>query len=215
MGKRGKQTWSKKPLPVGTIKQRRRRKNSGSGWINVRFVKVRASGPKGRRWIPLAKYTWEQTYGPVPPGMRVVHADGNTLNDNPKNYRLMTAGEVIQLAHRLDWQMSDENRRGHKRREATAACNRLRGQVRRAISFLPTRWYLFDPVNRVVFDEPFRSRRKLAEKIGVQIELNGAIAARRLAELPYKFCRGHELEELPRSTIQRRPFAEAEKRNPS
>lgn len=195
-------------LPVGTIKLRRRRKSSGRGYIEVRFVKVRCDGPKGRQWIPLAKYTWERTHGPVPRGMRVVHADGNTLNDNPANYRLMTPGEVISLCHRLDWQMSDENRRGHKRRAATAECNRLRGQVRRAISFLPRHWYLFDATNRVVIDQPFRSRRKAARLLGVDIKLNGGISAKRLSALRYTFRRGHELAEFGRGVLQRKPLAE-------
>jgi hypothetical protein len=127
MGKRGKHDWSKDYLPVGSIRLRRRRRASGRVY-EVRFIKAKFKGPN--RWIPLAKHTWEQMHGPIPEGMRVVHADGNTLNDNPSNYRLMTAGEVICLWHRLDWEMSDLNRRGPKRREAVVAHNRLRRILR-------------------------------------------------------------------------------------
>jgi hypothetical protein len=190
MGKRGKQDWSKDYLPVGSIRLRRRRRASGRVY-EVRFIKSRFKGPN--RWIPLAKHTWEKTHGPVPSGMRVVHADGNTLNDNPSNYCLMTAGEVIKLYHRLDFEMSDLNRRGPKRRAATAAHNRLRGQIRRATSFLPTRWYAIDRQARLVINEPLRSRRRLAALFGVSIQVNGAISAKRLAQSPVEFVRGREL----------------------
>lgn len=190
-GKRSPRSRRRDALPIGRIKIRRRRRSSGKGFIEVRFIKVSDSGPKGRRWIPLAKYTWEQLHGPVPVGKRVVHVDGNTLNDNPTNYALMTAGEVIRHCHELDPLMSEENRLGQKRRQATAEHNRLRGRIRRATGFLPSRWYLVDIEQCIVVDQPFRSRRKLAAAFGVVIESNGAISAERLANLkPYEFRRG-------------------------
>lgn len=171
------------------------------------MIKVRKYGPIGRRWIPLAKFTWEQMHGPVPRGKRVTHLDGNTLNDNPANYGLLTPGEVINLYHQLDPVMSRENRRGEKRRGATAAHNRLRGQVRRATSLLPTRWYAANLADRIVYDEPFRSRRRLLARLGVQVEINGSISRRRQAALPFTMHRGHELLERFGRMFRREPFS--------
>lgn len=215
MGKRGKQTWSKKCLPLHTIRIRRERKVSGRGWCEVRYIKIRMGGPSGLNWIPLARFTWEQMHGPVPPGKRVVHLDGNTLNDNPANYGLLTAGEVIKLYHRLDREMSEENRRGRKRREAIAEHNRLRGQLKRAIGFLATRWYAADLPARVVYDTPFRSRRQLAAQFGLSIAINGAISGRRLSALPVTFHRGVELLERfgPRG-LARKPLPAAREEEP-
>lgn len=190
MGQRWKQDWSKDYLPVGTVRIRRRRRGR-NGVYEVRFIKAKFKGPN--RWIPLAKYTWEKMHGPIPAGKRVVHADGNTLNDNPANYKLMTAGEVICLYHRLDFEMSDLNRRGPKRRAAIAAHNKLRGQIRRATSWLPTRWYAIDRKAKLVINEPQRSRRRLASLFGVSIAVNGAISSKRLARLPVELVRGREL----------------------
>jgi hypothetical protein len=190
MGKRGKQPWSKKCLPLHSIRVRRERKSSGRGWIEVRMIKFRMGGKSGLNWMPLARFTWEQMHGPVPKGMRVVHLDGNTLNDNPANYGLLTAGEVIRLYHCLDREMSEANRWDPRRRAATAASNRLRGQVKRAIGLLPTRWYAADLPRRVVYDQPFRSRRQLAATFGLSVSLNGRLPRRKL---PVTFHRGREL----------------------
>jgi hypothetical protein len=126
----------------------------------------------------LAKFTWEQMHGPVPPGKRVVHADGNTLNDNPDNLVLMSPGEVAQLCHVLDPAMSEENYRGHGRRAATAEHNRLRGRIRRATEYLPTRWYLVDESRGVAYNDPHRSRRGLLLAYGIDpiaLPMNGRV----------------------------------------
>ena len=193
MGKRGHHNWSKACLPIGTIRIRTRRE--GRRTHSVRFIKVRVGGSKSSQWIPLARRTWELAYGPVPAGMRVCHMDGNTLNDDPANYGLLTAGEIIKLYHRLDPVMSEENRRGGRRRELVADHNRLRGRILRATSFLPTRWYAVNVRDRVIHNRPFRSRRQLlavfvpTERIG----LNGGISRRRLSRLPIQPVRGRDL----------------------
>jgi hypothetical protein len=59
---------------------------------------------------------------------------------------------------------------------------------------LPTRWYAVDEAAGVVYDEPFRSRRRLMAALGLETSgRNGAIAARRLAKLPLRFVRGAAL----------------------
>ena len=60
-----------------------------------RFIKVRDDGPPQRRWIPLARYLWELTYGPIPAGMRIVHVDGDVANDDLANLACMTGGEAL------------------------------------------------------------------------------------------------------------------------
>lgn len=171
------------------------------------MIKVRMTGPFSRRWIPLARYTWEQMHGPIPQGKRVTHLDGNTLNDNPANYGLLTPGQVINLYHQLDPVMSRENRLGEKRRSATAAHNRLRGQIRRATDLFPTRWYAANLAERIVYEEPFRSRRRLLARLGVHVEINGGISRRRRAALPFTIQRGHELLDKFGRAFRREPFS--------
>jgi len=154
---------------------RTRRRWQGRKHVEVRFIKVRNGGPKSGRWIPLAKFTWEQMHGTVPDGYRVVHLDGNTMNDNPANYGLMTSGEFIKHCHALDPAMSEDNRRGQKRREATAQHNRERGALLRHYRFLPHYWYPVDHDRRIVFNTPFKSRRLLFLNFGVQVPKNGVV----------------------------------------
>jgi hypothetical protein len=150
---------SRDPLPVGTVRIRRDRR------VRVRMVKVRADGPPAGRWVDLARWWWERNRGPVPPGKRVCHLDGNCLNDNPTNYGLLTAGEVIKLYHRLRPEMSRENRIACGR--ATTEHNKLRGRLRRLASFLPTRWYPVDHEQRQIHNRPRRERWQVLHDFGV------------------------------------------------
>ena len=50
MGQRGQQLWSRERVPIGTVRIRKHSKR-----CRVRMVKVRDDGPKGRRWITLAR----------------------------------------------------------------------------------------------------------------------------------------------------------------
>lgn len=61
-----------------------------------RWIKVRDDGPPAGRFVPYARYLWEQRHGPVPPGRLVVHADGDTMNDEPDNLILITQAENMQ-----------------------------------------------------------------------------------------------------------------------
>lgn len=167
-----KKDWSRDPAPLGSIRLRRRKRG---GKPNTRFIKVRMDGPPAKRWMPLATWSWIQCYGPVPAGKRVVHLDGNTLNDHPDNYGLMTAGEVIKLYHELDPEMSEENRRGEKRRQATSQHNRDRGAVTRATRWLPHCWYAVHHDRRVIVNEPYKSRRLLLLANGVTAARNGRV----------------------------------------
>lgn len=186
--------------PIGTIRVRRHNN------VESRFIKVSMQGKY--RWQMLARFTWEQMHGKVPAGMRVVHLDGNALNDDPTNYGVMTPGELIVHYHALRPEMSEENRRGTKRRQATAEHNRLRGQIRRATSWLPTRWYAVDPQRCVIYEVPYRSRTALMHDLGLLSakRKNGKIARKQLAKLPIEFRRGAELDAAEFCQFSRRPL---------
>lgn len=158
MGKRGSQPWSRDGLPIGTV---RVRKNSQRR--HARMIKVAADGPRGRRWITLARHWWLHNRGPIPAGMRVVHRDGDTLNDDPGNYILCGAGDVAYLAR--TWDPTLDERNACAVAIGTAKCNRDRSRVRRATSYLPGYWYAVDPARRVVVNDPHRSRIALYRHI--------------------------------------------------
>ncbi len=143
--------YSRAEAPLGAVRER----DAGNGQM-VRMVKIRMDGPPGARWIPYARWWWEQNRGPVPKGKRVCHADGDLLNDDPQNLVLLTPGQVISLYHRLDPEMS---RRNHVACGAAAARrNRETARLRRQTTWLPYQWYAVDFGSRVIHDD--RPRRK-------------------------------------------------------
>lgn len=148
MGKRGKHNWSKEKLPLGTV---RIRKKNGKRW---RMIKARHGGPISGRWVGLARHWWENNRGPVPDGMRVCHEDGDSLNDDPSNYVLLTAGDVVFVAHERDPEMSRRNYAAC--REATARMNREKAAIRRQKGWLDSRWYPVDQARRVIVNQPFK-----------------------------------------------------------
>jgi len=50
-----------------------------------RWIKVRDAGPLQGRYIPYARYLWEQAHGPVPEGWFVVHANNRSMDDRMEN----------------------------------------------------------------------------------------------------------------------------------
>ena len=81
--------WSKgmKPqysMPLGTITLRKY-KNYLYEWIKTE---------KG--WVRLAKYYWEQLYGPIPEGYMIRHINGNTLDCTIENLELVTRCENMK-----------------------------------------------------------------------------------------------------------------------
>lgn len=154
MGKRGRQPWSREELPVGTVRIRQHSKR-----CSVRMIKIRSDGPKGRRWITLARHWWLANRGPIPPGMRVVHRDGDVLNDDPANYALVTGGEVAKLARQWDPTLAERNASAVRR--AMQVHNAERSRVRRAAGYLPAAWYPVDFERGLVIDDPARSAVEL------------------------------------------------------
>lgn len=63
-----------------------------------RFIKTKGIVDGQHRWIPFARYVWEQANGPVPEGMFPVHSDGDTLNDELSNIEIVDrAGHLANM----------------------------------------------------------------------------------------------------------------------
>ncbi|MDD4888295.1 MAG: hypothetical protein PHU85_00050 [Phycisphaerae bacterium] len=104
----------------------------------------------------MARYWWLVNRGPIPPGKRVIHRDGNFLNDDPANYILGTAGDVAYLARVWDPTLDARNRSAAS--AATREHNRERSRVRRFLDWLPKFWYAVDPEAGEALNDPRRSR---------------------------------------------------------
>lgn len=101
------------------------RTRQGRGGYQQRVIKVRDEGPPQHRYIPYARYLWEQAHGPVPAGCHVRHANGDTLDDRLANLVLMTRSE--QLA----WLRQVHPEAEAKRRRRQGAARTERARVRR------------------------------------------------------------------------------------
>jgi hypothetical protein len=156
----------KDPMPLGTVVIRRDTSPSGRR-ICTRFVKVRDVGPAGRRWISYGRWWWEKNKGPVPPGKRVLHKDGDCLNDKPSNFVLGTPGMNFIIAHKRDPQWSrDQHRR------AAAGCaefNRRNGRAFRAKNFLKNYWYPVVDEMSVILNIPIRKRKRVLAYFGADV----------------------------------------------
>lgn len=156
----------KDPMPIGTVVIRRDTAPSGRR-ICTRFVKVRNGGPPGRRWISYARGWWLKNRGPIPPGKRVLHKDGDCLNDEPSNFVLGTPGVKLVIAHKMDKTWSRDQ---HAR--AAAGCaelNRRNGRAFRAKHFLKNYWYPVVDEMSVILNIPFRKRKRLLGSFGVDV----------------------------------------------
>lgn len=183
----GKKDWKRDAYPLGAIQIRRGKSKDGA-----RFIKVTHLGPKPKRWKPLARWWWEKNKGPVPAGMRVCHKDGDTLNDDPSNYALMTAGEVIQLYWRVRKGVKEKNR--ERASKGTAAANRDRGVINRALRLLPTRFYCVDPERRLIYNRPHRKLWMVMKDAGLVDDPQHWRLFRKIAGASrFQFVRGSEL----------------------
>lgn len=152
---------SKVELPLGAIVVRM--KNG----VRARFVKIRMDGRSGRRWVQYGKWWWEKNKGPVPKGTLVLHADGDTMNDDPGNFLLGTPGTKLVLAHKRSEKWSRDQ---HAR--AAAACgdwNRKNGRINRAKNFLKDYWYPTVESMGVILNVPFRKRKRLLASFGSDV----------------------------------------------
>lgn len=60
----------------------------------LREIKVEGRNKNGSFWRTYSRVVWEKHNGPIPKGMKVLHIDGDQLNDDISNLRLVTAGEL-------------------------------------------------------------------------------------------------------------------------
>lgn len=158
-----------KQLPLGTVRVRME-----GGEPSWREIKVGMTGPIQRRWMAYARWWWLQNKGPIPEGMRVLHLDGDSMNDDPENLLLGTAADNVFLAHERDPAMSEANY--HSRRRATAEHNRLRSRIRRAAGWLDSKWYPVDLTARVVHNRPVKRRYQVWAAVGFdagKVQRNG------------------------------------------
>ena len=49
-------------------------------------------------WRPVSQVIWEKLHGPIPKGHIVVYIDGDNMNDDPSNYRLVSRAEMARNA---------------------------------------------------------------------------------------------------------------------
>jgi len=131
--------------PLGSISVRNdslprrlrgRKRRNGQPWPRRqrRFIKVRDFGLPQTRWVPVARYFWELAYGPIPPGMSVVYADGDSMNDSLANYRLVTRAERLALQKKNNPKMIPMARRaaGRAAKKRHAAARHMRRFTRAA-----------------------------------------------------------------------------------
>jgi hypothetical protein len=157
-------------MPLGTVVIRVRSRRG----LRARYVKVRNDGPPGRRWILYSRWWWEKNKGPVPKGKLVIHQDGDSLNDDPKNFMLGTPGTKLVIAHTRDPKWSKEQHR--RAADACGKLNRDRARINRATNFLKEYWYPVVDGMSVIFNIPFRKRKRLLEAFGADVTrypLNG------------------------------------------
>lgn len=138
-----------KVSPIGTIRIQRTK-----GAKPRRLIKVSNEGSTGARWITYARWWWTKHMGPVPAGKRVIHVDGDTLNEEPSNYAVVSAADVAFLAHERDPKMSERN--FARMRIGAARHNHFRAVTDRLLRFYPNAWYAVDFENKVIRMDPSR-----------------------------------------------------------
>jgi len=115
---------------IGQTRVRCVRCRRGRGnWKQV-WIKIRDDGPMHQRWIPFGRHVWQRLHGPVPPGMLVVHANGDTLDDDPANLRLISRRELPAWLRTIRPEMES------RRRAAVTRATRRRGHARRELRAL-------------------------------------------------------------------------------
>jgi len=84
---------------LGTVTMRKDRAGP------IRFIAVAGQTPQRHKWIPYAIYLWEKENGPVPAGFLVRHMDGDRLNDDLSNLKIVDRREHIAVmkANNPNW----------------------------------------------------------------------------------------------------------------
>jgi len=102
------------------------------GKIN-QYREIKVSGiMQGRhKWIPYARYLYEQKYGPIPKGHFPVHRDGNSMNDDIDNLQVVDRGGHLALQMQRDPNMLKKCRRNASKalRKKWAAYRRRKAKL--------------------------------------------------------------------------------------
>lgn len=85
--KKGNVPWDK--APVGTVSV------TAEGRV---LKKVSDDGAQWDRWKCVSRLAWEESNGPIPEGMCVIHKDGDSRNNDTGNLALVTRSELLQLS---------------------------------------------------------------------------------------------------------------------
>lgn len=73
-------------VPVGTIVV-----------ATVGYHKIKLGEPD--KWMLYARYLWEQEHGPIPEGHKVIHINGDRLDDRIENLELVKDSELSRINH--------------------------------------------------------------------------------------------------------------------
>ena len=102
------------------------------GRIN-QYREIKVSGIiQGRhKWIPYARYLYEQKYGPIPKGHFPVHVDGDSMNDELDNLRIVDRKGHLALQMQRDPNMLKKCRRNASKalRKRWAAYRRKKARL--------------------------------------------------------------------------------------
>ncbi len=93
--------------------QRKRNYKNGGRRLGKprRWIKVKDDGRPQDRWLPYARYLWQQKYGAVPRGLFVVHKNSDQMDDRTENLILVNRSLHIKKNELLN---PDMRPRAHK-----------------------------------------------------------------------------------------------------
>ena len=119
--------------PLGTIVTRVEDPvtSRGSQRPRRRWIKIREDGRSCDRWIPLARYIWQNLRGPISARMFVAHWDGNSMNDDPSNLVLVSHSSAMRLQFSRDPKLLKLSR--SRCREAVLRRHAMNRQIKQEI----------------------------------------------------------------------------------
>lgn len=131
-----------------------------------REIKVQHSRDRSG-WALYARWWWLKNKGPIPPGHRVFHVDGNSLNDDPSNLALGRFADGIhaKAMENPEWW----TKHVHKLRAGCVEHNKLRGEIKRARSWNPSQWYPVDLAKRLIINAPAKKATRVYAAFGCNV----------------------------------------------
>lgn len=101
---------------------------SGSKPDDLGYVHVKVCDGKGNKnWVPKQRVIYEQHYGPIPKGHKVIFADGNRFNFDIDNLVLVSSSEeLIMNRKNLRYDDQDLTKTGHLIAKVIDKRNKLR-----------------------------------------------------------------------------------------